>query len=61
MSVSILEQPIVLVLNRSWQAINVRCPQEIFPMMATDVATALDIEGKEHIRPCQGGLRLFRW
>src|ERR671934_981855 len=40
----ILNKTIVLVLNRNWQAINVRTPQEAFCMMATDVATALDIE-----------------
>src|SRR5437868_853009 len=40
----ILTKAIVLVLNRNWQAINVRTPQEAFCMMATNVATALDIE-----------------
>jgi 5-methylcytosine-specific restriction endonuclease McrA len=40
----ILNKAIVLVLNRNWQAIHVRTPQEAFCMMATDVATALDIE-----------------
>jgi hypothetical protein len=34
----------VLVLNRNWQAINARTPQEAFCMMATNVATGLDIE-----------------
>ena len=47
----ILNKTIVLVLNRNWQAINVRTPQEAFCMMATNVATALDIEGENHIRP----------
>jgi 5-methylcytosine-specific restriction endonuclease McrA len=41
---SILTKATVLVLNRNWQAINVRTPQEAFCMMATDVATGLDIE-----------------
>ena len=41
---SILNKSIVLVLNRNWQAINVRTPQEAFCMMATNVATALEIE-----------------
>ncbi len=41
----ILSKPIVLVLNRNWQAINVRTPQEAFCQMATNVATGLDIEG----------------
>ena len=47
----ILNKTIVLVLNRNWQAINVRTPQEAFCMMATNVATALEIEGDSHIRP----------
>jgi 5-methylcytosine-specific restriction endonuclease McrA len=47
----ILNKTIVLVLNRNWQAINVRTPQEAFCMMATNVATALDIEGENPIRP----------
>ena len=42
----ILNKSIVLVLNRNWQAINVRTPQEAFCMMATNVATALEIEGE---------------
>jgi len=48
---SILNKSIVLVLNRNWQAINIRTPQEAFCMMATGVATGLDIEGEERIRP----------
>jgi 5-methylcytosine-specific restriction endonuclease McrA len=40
----ILDKTIVLVLNRSWQAINIRTPQDAFCQMATNVATALDIE-----------------
>jgi 5-methylcytosine-specific restriction endonuclease McrA len=47
----ILNKTIVLVLNRNWQAINIRTPQEAFCQMATNVATALDIEGDSHIRP----------
>ena len=35
----ILNKSIVLVLNRNWQAINVRTPQEPFCMMATNIAT----------------------
>ena len=42
----ILNRPIVLVLNRNWQAINVRTPQQAFVQMATDCATALDIDGE---------------
>jgi hypothetical protein len=47
----ILNKSIVLVLNRNWQAINVRTPQEAFCQMATNVATGLEIEGEIHIRP----------
>jgi hypothetical protein len=41
----ILNKTIVLVLNRDWQAIHVRTPQEAFCMMVTNVATALEIDG----------------
>jgi 5-methylcytosine-specific restriction endonuclease McrA len=47
----ILNKTIVLVLNRNWQAINIRTPQDAFCQMAANAATALDIEGDEHIRP----------
>src|SRR5882724_5504178 len=47
----ILNKTIVLVLNRNWQAINIRTPQEAFCQMATNVATGLEIEGQNHIRP----------
>ena len=47
----ILNKTIVLVLNRNWQAINIRTPQEAFCQMATNVATALEIVGENHIRP----------
>src|SRR6266576_1454786 len=47
----ILNKSIVLVLNRNWQAINIRTPQDDFCQMATNVATGLDIEGENHIRP----------
>ena len=47
----ILNKTIVLVLNRNWQAIHVRTPQEAFCMMATNVATALEIDGDDHVRP----------
>lgn len=42
----ILNKATVLVLNRNWQAINVRTPAEAFCQMATDVATGLDIDGE---------------
>ena len=47
----ILNKTIVLVLNRNWQAINIRTPQDAFCQMATNVATPLDIDGENHIRP----------
>ena len=58
----ILNKSIVLVLNRNWQAINIRTPQEAFCQMATNVATALDIEFDENpdaaaIRNPQSALR----
>jgi len=49
-----LNKNIVLVLNRNWQAINIRTPADAFCQMATNVATALDIElgeGAEALRP----------
>jgi len=47
----ILNKTIVLVLNRNWQAINIRTPADAFCQMATNAATALEIEGENHIRP----------
>ena len=46
----ILIKSTVLVLNRNWQAINIRTPQEAFCQMATNVATALEIDGENCIR-----------
>jgi 5-methylcytosine-specific restriction endonuclease McrA len=40
----ILNKSIVLVLNRNWQAINIRTPADAFCQLATNAATALDIE-----------------
>jgi hypothetical protein len=48
---SILQQKVVLVLNKAWQAINIRTPEEVFPQLATGAATALDIDGQQKIRP----------
>ena len=49
-----MSQPIhtstVLVLNRCWQAIDVKTPAEAFAMMATAAASALDI-GEGALRP----------
>jgi 5-methylcytosine-specific restriction endonuclease McrA len=47
----ILNKSIVLVLNRNWQAINIRTPADAFCQMATNVATALEIDGENRIRP----------
>src|SRR5882757_9210655 len=41
----------VLVLNRNWQAIDVKTPAQAFCMMAGGVATALDIEVEGDLRP----------
>ncbi len=43
----ILNKNIVLVLNRNWQAINIRTPADAFCQMATNAVTALDIEGED--------------
>ena len=57
--IDLLNKATVLVLNRNWQAINVRTPQEAFCMMATNVATALDIELAEvPVRHDSGQMRL---
>src|SRR6266581_1643105 len=47
----ILNKTIVLVLNRNWQAISIRTPADAFCQMATNVATALQIDGENRIRP----------
>src|SRR5260370_24244296 len=47
----ILNKSIVLVLNRNWQAINIRTPADALCQMATNVATPLEIDGENHIRP----------
>ncbi len=48
---SVLDKHVVLVLNRNWQAINVRTPADAFCQMATDVVTALDIREDESMIP----------
>jgi 5-methylcytosine-specific restriction endonuclease McrA len=48
---NILNKATVLVLNRNWQAINIRTPADAFCQMATGVATALEIAGENHIQP----------
>jgi 5-methylcytosine-specific restriction endonuclease McrA len=47
---NLLNKATVLVLNRHWQAINVRTPTDAFCQLATSVATALDVDG-DNIRP----------
>jgi 5-methylcytosine-specific restriction endonuclease McrA len=55
-----LTKATVLVLNRNWQAINVRTPQEAFCMMATNVATGLEIEYPDSADPlCTSHSPLF--
>ena len=50
----ILTKATVLVLNRNWQAINVRTAQEAFCMMATNVATGFEIEARTPGRSWSG-------
>ena len=63
----ILNKTIVLVLNRNWQAINIRTPADAFCQMATNVATALDIEFEADSFPTPNsalrasGLRPVTW
>ncbi len=47
----ILNKATVLVLNRNWQAIHIRTPQDALCQMATGVATGLEINGEDQIRP----------
>jgi 5-methylcytosine-specific restriction endonuclease McrA len=47
----ILNRAIVLVLNRHWQAIDVKTPIETFSMLVNGSATALDIKVQEEMRP----------
>ncbi len=51
----VLNKMTVLVLNRNWQAIHVKTPAQAFCMMATDVATALDIAGDGGMQPVKWG------
>ena len=55
----ILNKATVLVLNRNWQAINIRTPADAFCQMATNVATALDIELGDEARA--EALRPVKW
>lgn len=64
---SLLNKTIVLVLNRNWQAINIRTPADAFCQMATNVATALDIEVEDdplrtpHSEFRASGIRPVTW
>jgi 5-methylcytosine-specific restriction endonuclease McrA len=53
----ILNKTIVLVLNRNWQAINIRTPADAFCQMATNVATALEIEVEDPAESERGSFR----
>ena len=55
----ILNKNLVLVLNRNWQAINIRTPADAFCQMATNVVTALDIELGDDARA--EALRPVKW
>jgi hypothetical protein len=46
----VINKATVLVLNRNWQAANIRTPQDAFCQTAANAATVLDIDG-ENIRP----------
>jgi 5-methylcytosine-specific restriction endonuclease McrA len=47
----VLHKATVLVLNRNWQAIDVKTPAHAFCMMANGNATALDIQDAGDMRP----------
>jgi len=53
----VLHKSTVLVLNRSWQAIDVKTPAQAFCMMANGNATALDIIATGDMRP----VRWMEW
>jgi 5-methylcytosine-specific restriction endonuclease McrA len=54
---TMLNKATVLVLNRNWQAINIRTPAEAFCQMATGVATALEIEPEDPVVSADPELR----
>lgn len=47
----VLHKATVLVLNRNWQAVDVKTPADAFCMMAAGTATALDIAGGANMNP----------
>ena len=50
----VLSKATVLVLNRNWQAIDVKTPAQAFCMMANGNATALDMFGAGDPGPMAG-------
>lgn len=50
---TIINQSVVLVLNRNWQAVNTITPVEAFASMITDAATGLDVHGPEWLVPAK--------
>lgn len=46
-----LYRPIVLVLNRNWQAVNVRTPVHAFCQMIAGTASALNVVGEDEMYP----------
>jgi 5-methylcytosine-specific restriction endonuclease McrA len=46
-----LHRKTVLVLNRNWQAVNTATPADAFCQMSADVATGLDVQGREVMSP----------
>lgn len=48
---TVMNQSVVLVLNRHWQAVNTAIPAEAFASMMTDVATGLDVRGPDWMVP----------
>lgn len=47
----VLQRHTVLVLNKSWQAINITTPAQALSMMYSDSATGLNIIGEDHMVP----------
>lgn len=48
---NIIHKPVVLVLNKNWQAIAITTPAQAFSQMASGVATGLDIKSDEWMEP----------
>jgi hypothetical protein len=51
MTRKILQREVVLVLNKSWQAINVKTPLDALSMMFCDAATGLLVQGEDQMFP----------